>query len=178
MNSDLLKELDDAIEQFSGTVGALKQIDKINGDINSAMNEMHDCEERLLRSSETIEKSAVNVNEQAASFSESNEALRISLGKDISKLSDKVIEYTSSSVKSYDEIRIQISNASLEIRTTINVLGEKIEKITSAIRQLSDVELAAIEESRKKQDSSKKLLIMAVSVSAMSLILIVVGMFV
>lgn len=52
MNSDLLKELDDAIEQFSRTVGALKQIDKINGDINSAMNEMHDCEERLLKSSE------------------------------------------------------------------------------------------------------------------------------
>lgn len=120
----------------------------------------------------------MNVNEQAASFSESNEALRRSLGEDISKLSDKVIEYTSSSVKFFEEIRFQISNASLEIRTKINELGDKTEKITSAISQLSDVELAAIEESRKKQDFSKKLLIMAVYISAMSLILSAVGMFV
>lgn len=177
MNSELLKDLDNAVTQFNSTVGALAKIQTINDSMEVAMREMSSCEEKILNSCKTIEESSNNVNEQAASFSESNEALRISLGKDVRSLSETVSLYAANAEKAINELRIQESSNSREIRESISELTTTLNNMGSSLTNSISVVQHLLEESEKKRENNKKILLTTTGFALVGMILALVGLF-
>ena len=178
MNSDLQKELDGAVEQFVGTVGALSKIQSINDSMLATMDELHSCEEKMLSSCKTIEGSAQNVNEQAASFSESNEALRISLGKDVRDLTEKVSSYAATTSITLNDLRVQETSNTREIREAISDLKAAITNMESSVNNGIKTIQNLLEESKVDHAKNRKILLVVAGFAAAGMLLSLVGLFI